>query len=117
MLKELVKVANRLDHLGLQKEADLLDQIIKKMAWPWDGEPMKITRDIDFGNEKGGIRYIASTKNPYEYQTFYTDKSGPHAKIYCAPDHKSNSLCIELSLEAWNKNVESLMSGKSPSSL
>jgi hypothetical protein len=32
MLKELVKVANRLDHLGLQKEADIIDNFIQKIA-------------------------------------------------------------------------------------
>lgn len=30
MLKDLVKLANRLDSIGLQKEADFLDSIIKK---------------------------------------------------------------------------------------
>jgi len=32
MLKELVKVANHLDYLGLQKEADIIDGFIQKMA-------------------------------------------------------------------------------------
>ncbi len=32
MLKELVKIANRLDSLGLSKEADILDTWIEKMA-------------------------------------------------------------------------------------
>jgi hypothetical protein len=32
MLKELVKVANRLDYLGLQKEADIIDSFLKKEA-------------------------------------------------------------------------------------
>ena len=32
MLKELVKVANKLDHLGLTKEADFIDEIISKFA-------------------------------------------------------------------------------------
>jgi hypothetical protein len=32
MIKELVKVANRLDFLGLQKEADIIDGMIRKMA-------------------------------------------------------------------------------------
>ena len=34
MLKNLVKIANRLDGLGLTKEADLLDSIIRKLAAP-----------------------------------------------------------------------------------
>jgi hypothetical protein len=32
MLKDLIKVANRLDNLGLQKEADIIDGFIQKMA-------------------------------------------------------------------------------------
>lgn len=39
MLKDLVRVANRLDSLGLSKEADLLDSYIIKMAGGnWDDE-------------------------------------------------------------------------------
>jgi hypothetical protein len=32
MIKDLVKIANKLDSLGLKKEADFLDSLIKKMA-------------------------------------------------------------------------------------
>lgn len=32
MLKELVKIANRLDYLGLQKEADIIDSFIRKAS-------------------------------------------------------------------------------------
>lgn len=32
MLKDLIKIANKLDSLGLTKEADFLDNIIKKIA-------------------------------------------------------------------------------------
>jgi hypothetical protein len=32
MLKDLVKVANRLDSLGLTREADAIDGLVKKMA-------------------------------------------------------------------------------------
>lgn len=36
MLKELLKVANKLDALGLSKEADTVDTLIQKMASPYD---------------------------------------------------------------------------------
>jgi hypothetical protein len=39
MLKDLVKVANRLDSLGLSKEADFLDSIIRKIAAMNTGTP------------------------------------------------------------------------------
>lgn len=32
MIKDLIKVANKLDSLGLQKEADYLDSVIRKLA-------------------------------------------------------------------------------------
>lgn len=36
MLKDLVTVANRLDSLGLSKEANLIDQMIKKYSMYFD---------------------------------------------------------------------------------
>jgi len=32
MLKDLVKIANKLDQIGLTKEADILDNFVKKLA-------------------------------------------------------------------------------------
>jgi LysM repeat protein len=32
MLKDLVKIANKLDRIGLTKEADILDNFVKKLA-------------------------------------------------------------------------------------
>ena len=117
MLKDLIKVANRLDALGLQKEADVLDQVIKKMAWPWDEEPMKITKDVKIGDEEKELAYYASAKEPYQYQVHWEDKrTGHQSRIYCAPGHQDNVLYTPRSLEHWNKDVESLMSGKKPSS-
>ena len=37
MLKVLVKIANKLDRIGLTKEADLLDKILVKLAVPLEG--------------------------------------------------------------------------------
>lgn len=36
MLRELVKMASKLDALGLTKEADTIDALIEKMASPYD---------------------------------------------------------------------------------
>ena len=47
MLKELLKVANKLDALGLSKEADTVDALIRKMAGIGD------RKDPDF--EPGGV--------------------------------------------------------------
>lgn len=53
MLKDLVKLANRLDQLGLIKEADLLDRIIKKATddYPeYEGSIVPITKHEDIVN-------------------------------------------------------------------
>jgi hypothetical protein len=49
MLKDLVKVANRLDSLGLTREADAIDGLVKKMAAMSEGD------DLDL--EDGDIEY------------------------------------------------------------
>lgn len=36
MLKELIKIANKLDEIGLTKEADILDDAVRKFAQEWD---------------------------------------------------------------------------------
>ena len=41
MLKDLVRLANRLDELGLRKEADFLDSVIKKHSGHHDGDTRK----------------------------------------------------------------------------
>jgi len=41
MLKDLVKVANRLDSLGLTREADAIDGLVKKMAGMSEGDDLE----------------------------------------------------------------------------
>ena len=49
MLKDLVKVANRLDSLGLTKEADTLDILVKKMAAMNEGDDLDLEdQDIEY---------------------------------------------------------------------
>ena len=61
MLKELTKIANKLDGLGLTKEADLLDKVISKMAGIGEGSPAymsKGTGDSELEvNESGEFEY------------------------------------------------------------
>lgn len=116
MLKDLIKVANRLDSLNLKKEADELDRIIKKLAWPWDAEPNKITKKFDFGDEINGVRYFGDPKDPYEFWSSYSKDGGKTFKrtIYCAPGKCENALYTEYSLEAWNKKIEYLQKGQTP---
>jgi|GEM_PF-4557057 len=50
MLKELIKIANRLDQKGLRKEADHLDFIIRKLAQADDFQ-LTFINDIDVENK------------------------------------------------------------------
>jgi hypothetical protein len=70
MLKELTKIANRLDEIGLTKEADVLDNFINKIAG--SGGEMPEYMEGGFGEPQ-----IGDTE-PYmqarTYPTSYTDK-------------------------------------------
>ena len=92
MIRELVKIANKLDRLGLTSEADLLDSEIRKMAWgdlqktksPISGEditppPPAIAQAMDkylntttiggrFYNEDMSIEKLINTQGPYAAQ-------------------------------------------------
>lgn len=61
MLKELTKIANKLDGLGLTKEADLLDKVISKMAGIGEGSPAYMSKgpgDSELEvNESGEFEY------------------------------------------------------------
>lgn len=42
MIKELLKIASKLDQVGLTKEADVIDSLIRKLAE--EGEPIKVVQ-------------------------------------------------------------------------
>jgi hypothetical protein len=46
MLKDLVKVANRLDSLGLTREADAIDGLVKKMAGMSEGDDLDLYSEL-----------------------------------------------------------------------
>lgn len=50
MLKDLLKVANKLDALGLTKEADVVDSLINKMAGKWSHKGMGMGEDAPIMN-------------------------------------------------------------------
>jgi hypothetical protein len=57
MLKNLVKVANKLDSIGLSKEADLLDSIIKKEATRVLGAESWFQRFLDLLEDRYGFTF------------------------------------------------------------
>ena len=72
MIKELVKVAGKLDELGLTKEADFLDKMISKLANDWD--------DYGFHDEPTEIEPLESNPEymerfgPQDDEIVYTDE-------------------------------------------
>lgn len=66
MIKNLIKVANRLDSLGLTKEADYLDSIIRKLAAEPDPEISKaLKRESDLFFSSADPRWV-DTNMPME---------------------------------------------------
>ena len=71
MLRELVKIANRLDNLGLNKEADILDGFISKIAGfdDWTGIPKEEPKGIKEKYEENMRAYpdvrMAESKEGY----------------------------------------------------
>lgn len=51
MIKELVKIANRLDKIGLSKQSDIIDILIKKIASE-DNEKEIAEESMEFGNDR-----------------------------------------------------------------
>lgn len=72
MLKDLVKVANRLDSLGLTKEADILDSFVRKTA----GATRTMAPTIDTGL----IREVLSEKANNKLREANKAKSGHSSK-------------------------------------
>jgi hypothetical protein len=58
MLKKLVKISNKLDSLGLTREADLLDQILRKLAVPIE-DIVEMRKDEPLGYELSGDEYLS----------------------------------------------------------
>jgi hypothetical protein len=50
MLKDLIKVANELDALGLTKEADVVDSLIGKVAGKWSHKRKGLGEDAPITN-------------------------------------------------------------------
>jgi hypothetical protein len=66
MIKEIIRLANSLDRKGLTKEADLLDQILFKMAKKENDCP-KATQDLDLNlknRQKAIDKYLYGPMNP-----------------------------------------------------
>ena len=73
MLKELIKVANSLDERGLAKEADVLDEIIKKANKAIYEKAFKAVINHMF---KAAKKDIKDYPNSFKWEIF-TDKSNP----------------------------------------
>ncbi len=89
MLKELVKVANRLDHLGLQKEADIIDNFIQKIA-------IRVTHPGDYdydmaeGSDVGEWDLDLDGPNPHhQFLMKWEDEDPSLKRIITDTEHES----------------------------
>jgi len=98
MLKDLVKLASRLDDIGLTKEADYLDQVIKKIA----EEGMVIKHTViagevfskiveAFGDPKYSLKDQIEL-NKKDNPSFNPDKLqiGQQILLYVPPEYETN---------------------------
>lgn len=90
MIKELIKVATRLDAYGLKREADQIDRLIRKLAT--DGAKT-IEDSYPFSKEK----YPVSLKSDHNQQGFAT--FDPAAEFLGEEDGDIEALMDELSYE------------------
>lgn len=84
MKKDLIKIANRLDSLGLNKEADLIDSVIRKMSmkeeYPPGEYPTIVITNI---NTRQSITISKDTllekynDNPYYFAAKYAGWTNP----------------------------------------
>lgn len=89
MLKELVKVANHLDYLGLQKEADVIDGFIQKMAARVI-EPGDYDRDMVA--ELGGEDWDLGTEHPHaDFLNKWEEEDPSVQDIITDTEHESYS--------------------------
>jgi len=73
MLKDLIKVANKLDSFGLTKEANIIDNIIKKIAQETQKDPpvLIIVSAFQFGQSLSiDIRGVAASSEIVFTQSF-----------------------------------------------
>lgn len=100
MLKVLVKLANRLDSLGLTKEADVLDREILKIAAKI-GEPTPNDEDVSVENLEKIVnldsydRWRYMTKDDAKNTAFIQDYSGPVSETQKGLIEKVFELCGE----------------------
>lgn len=67
MLKGLVKIANRLDSLGLQKEADVIDSFVYKISADRPGRTLKNKRSLIYSLPGVHHGYIIWKKETLDY--------------------------------------------------
>lgn len=114
MLKDLIKMASKLDALGLSREADIIDSLIKKFAGPplidvgeWEtgDADVKLT-DIELHEGKEGRRGIGWSLSSKEVDTakWIMEKS-PGDWVFVIPDnvYKIEEKIRSASFEKWLK--------------
>jgi hypothetical protein len=103
MLRQMVKIANKLDSLGLTKEADVLDRYINKMAQESGGMSQDTDYDRIMQDERlKGTDQRAQTYQ-YEQQEMKLAESISEDVIFNTPDYlKTSAATFKASfMKAW----------------
>ena len=101
MLKDLVKIANRLDFLGLTAEADIIDSEIRRFASEGDSPETTPQSGPEESPEKKKANKISeiislfSTKDPYERWVFITKTNKEEGEILMRKDADAEALLSE----------------------
>ena len=115
MIKDLIKMAGELDALGLSREADIIDSLIKKFASPpladigeWEtGDEDVELADIELREGKEGRRGIGWGLSPKEVDTAkWIMRKSPGDWVFVIPDnvYKIKEKIRSASFERWLKN-------------
>jgi hypothetical protein len=120
MLKDLIKVSNRLDSLGLTKEADYLDSVIKKLSGSNPSqaelEGLDADRNVSANYSKGELKLLKALESVIDAfgevlnQSFYSDELEGLYKQTQALQYevteKVNQASFERSMESSSPEVE-----------
>ena len=81
VIKELIKISNKLDAIGLTKEADELDSIIQKMAGesldsdqPAEAMNEEVPNPLDGKSRKDAVDFVNGVIHSVDLQGFFYDQ-------------------------------------------
>lgn len=123
MIKELIKIGNRLDSLGLKREGDMIDRLIRKIAQDsgWEMEMFYDAREVseeEVDAWKDGVERAWRTGEDWEYgenevgyDHFDLEVDGKIYTVYYSLKDEGNVIKEDTTkspLRLWKKRIERL---------